>query len=125
MMSVDELFKVVDTLSERDFDHLFDRVLFLHASRKNPVLPPEETALLLTINQGIPSELNQRYEWLLEKRDDETISPEESQELLIILNQIEALGVDRLKALASLAQIRQVNLLQLMQDLGIESPGVR
>ncbi len=124
-MSVDELFKVVDTLSERDFDHLFDRVLFLHASRRNSVLLPAETSLILAINQGIPNELNQRYEWLLEKRDDGTIGPDESQELLAIMNQIETIGVDRLKALAALARIRQVNLLQLMKDLGIESPGVR
>jgi hypothetical protein len=124
-MSVDELLKAVDNLSEPDLDHLVDRALFVRARRKANVLTAEETVLLSAINQGIPSALHDRYEILLEKRDDETLTEAAYAELLDICNQIEAFGVKRIEALAKLATIRQVPLLKFMEDLGIQSPGVR
>jgi hypothetical protein len=124
-MSVDELLKAVDDLSEPDLDHLVDRALFVRARRKANVLTAEETVLLSAINQGIPSALHDRYEVLLEKRDDETLTEAEYAELLDISDQIEAFGVKRIEALAKLATLRQVPLLKLMDDLGIQSPGVR
>ncbi len=124
-MTVDELLKAVDNLSEPDLEHLVERALFIRARRKAPVSTSEETALLLEINQEIPSELCDRYEALLEKRDDETLNNTEYAELLEISNQIEGFGVKRVEALAKLATLRQVPLPKLMDDLGIHSPGVR
>jgi hypothetical protein len=102
-MSVDELLRAVDNLSEPEFDKLVDRVLWLKAKRKTQLLNPAETKLLLEINQGIPAELYQSYQALRAKRDDETLTD----------------GAKRLAALAQLAEIRQISLLQLMDDLGI------
>jgi hypothetical protein len=125
MMSVDELLKAVDDLSEPDLDHLVDRALLVRARRKANVLTTEETVLLSAINQGIPSALHDRYEILLEKRDDETLTEAEYAELLEISDQIEAFGAKRIEALAKLATLRQLPLLKLMDDLGIQNPGVR
>lgn len=124
-MNVDELLKAVDDLSEADLEHLVERALFVRARRKAPILSAEETALLLEINQGVPSELHDRYQVLLEKRDDDALTDAEYAELLDLSNQIEGIGVKRIEALAKLATIRQVPLLKLMEDLGIQSPGVR
>jgi hypothetical protein len=66
-----------------------------------------------------------RYEVLIEKRDDDDLTDIEYAELLDISNQIECLGVKRIEALAKLAMIRQVSLPKLMDDLDIQSPGVR
>jgi hypothetical protein len=125
VMSVDELLKAVDNLSESDLEHLVDRVLSVRARHRASVLTSEETVLLLEINQVVPHELHDRYQVLLEKRDDETLADAEYAELLNISNQTEHFGVKRLGALAKLATIRQVPLLKLMNDLGIQSPGVR
>jgi hypothetical protein len=124
-MSVDELLKAVDNLSKTDVEQVLDRVLFVHARHRAPIATPEETTLLRTINQGIPPELNDRYEALLDKRDEETITEAEYTELLDISEQIENLGVKRIEALSELAAIRQVPLPQLMKDMGIQRPGVR
>jgi hypothetical protein len=124
-MSVDELLKAVDNLNKADVEQVLDRVLFVHARHRAPIATPEETTLLRTINQGIPSELNDLYEALLDKRDEETITEAEYTELLDISEQIENLGVKRIEALSELAAIRQVPLPQLMKDMGIQRPGVR
>ena len=81
--------------------------------------------LLKVINQGIPKELNDRYQLLADRRDEEMLGASEYEELLSVGHQIEAMGVNRIEALAKLSAIRQVPLLTLMDSLGIQSPGVR
>ena len=124
-MSVDELLSAVEGLNEPDLESLVNRALFLRARLRSSVLSSEETALLREINQGIPQVLNERYQVLLEKRDAEILNEVEYGELLVIGEQIEAIGVKRIEALAKLSTIRQVPLLTLMDSLGIQSPGVR
>jgi hypothetical protein len=124
-MSVDELLRAVDDLSEPDLENLLNRTLFVRARRRGPIATPEESTLLREINRGIPAELSDRYEVLADKRDDETLTEAEYQELLGIAEQIEAFGVKRLEALVKLSDQRQVPLLQLMADLGIQTPEIR
>jgi hypothetical protein len=124
-MSVDELLKAVDDLSEPDLEDLLHRTLFVRARRRGPIATPEESTLLREINHGIPAELSDRYEVLADKRDDETLTEVEYQELLGLADQIEALGVKRLEALVKLSELRQVPLLQLMASLGIKTPEIR
>lgn len=124
-MSVDELLKVVEDLSESDLNHLVNRALFVRARRRAPVATPEESTLLREINCGIPSALSDRYEILADKRDDETLTEAEYTELLVIGDQIERIGVQRLEALVKLAELKQIPLRQLMTDLGIQTPEIR
>jgi hypothetical protein len=124
-MSVDELLRAVDDLSEPDLENLLNRTLFVRARRRGPIATPEESTLLREINRGIPAELSDRYEILADKRDNETLTEAEYQELLDTAEQIEAFGVKRLEALVKLSDQRQVPLLQLMADLGIQTPEIR
>jgi hypothetical protein len=124
-MSVDEILKAVDDLSEPDLEDLLHRTLFVRARRRGPIATPEESTLLREINHGIPTELSDRYEVLADKRDDEDLTEAEYQELLDIADQIEVLGVKRLEALVKLSELRQVPLLQLMANLGIKIPEIR
>ena len=121
-MSLDELLNAANQLSETDLETLVNGILLLHARRKAPILPSQEASLLLQINQGIPTDLHQRYHHLTEKRDAETLTPAEYEELLHLSDRIELLTAQRADALVKLATLRQVPLLQLMDDLGIQSP---
>jgi hypothetical protein len=124
-MSVDELLMAVEGLNEPDLERMVNRALFLRARLKSSVLSSDETVLLKVINQGIPKELNDRYQLLADRRDEEMLGASEYEELLSVGHQIEAMGVNRIEALAKLSAIRQVPLLTLMDSLGIQSPGVR
>jgi hypothetical protein len=121
-MSIDELLSAANQLSEPDLEILVNQVLLLRARRRAPVLPAQEAELLVQINQGIPPDLHQCYQALAEKRDAETLTETEYQELLGLSDRIEILAAQRVEALAKLAQLRQVSLLQVVDDLGIESP---
>lgn len=120
-MSLDELIKGADQLDEIDLDRLLYQVVVLRARRKALVLPEEEAKLLLKINQGIPADLRDRYQTLRQKREAEILTDTEHETLIQLSNEIEQIGAQRLEALASLAQLRDVSLLDLMGNLGIQS----
>jgi hypothetical protein len=119
-MSLDELIKAANQLNETDLDRLLQQVVLLRARRKAQVLSEEEAHLLLEINQGIPAELHAQYQILQKKREAETLTEDEHNTLIQLSNQIEQIGAQRLEALASLAQLRQVSLIELMETLGIQ-----
>jgi hypothetical protein len=120
-MSIDELVQAANQLNEMDLEQLVSRVLLLRAKRQAPVLSGAETALLLHINQGIPSDL-QQYRALRAKRNDETLTDEEYELLLELSDRIEVLAAERAGSLVKLAELRQVPLTQLMNDLEIKAP---
>jgi hypothetical protein len=119
-MSVDELIAAANTLNEPDLDRVLHQIATLRARRKSPVLPEEESKLLLKINQPVPSDLRSDYQVLLEKREAEILTDDEYSCLIQLSQQIEAIGAERLEALATLAQLRQTSLVDLMKTLGIE-----
>jgi hypothetical protein len=122
-MSVDELLKAANQLSETDLEQLTHQVLRLRARRQAPVLSDRETELFLCINRGVPDDLHQEYQSLSAKSDDRLLTPEERERLLAVSDEIEVLAAERADALAKLADVRQVPLMQLMHDLGIRTPG--
>ncbi len=121
-ISRDELFRAVEQLSPPDFSQFLSQVLSLRARREAPSLSVAESQLLLRINQGIPDELGRRYGELIAKRQAETLTQEELEELLRLTDVVEGLEASRMDALAALAQSRSVSLGALMADLGIPEP---
>ena len=83
------------------------------------VLGIKESQLLQKINQGISPETWQRYHELIEKRRQETLTPEELEQLIQLSDQLEQLNAKRMGSLVKLAQIRQIPLRSLMKQLGI------
>jgi len=80
-----------------------------------------ETDLLMKINQA-QLDIRQRFRELNRKRQEETITPDEHQELLLLIEQIERFDVERVKYLIELANIRGVSLMTLMKELDIRPP---
>jgi hypothetical protein len=124
-MSVDELLKAVDDLSASDLDSLVSRAFSVRARRKPSVLNGQETALLLKINHALPEDLHQEFITLRDRRDNDTITDVENERLCAVSDRIEELAAERAESLLELANLRQVPLMQLMDDLGIHGPGVR
>jgi hypothetical protein len=122
-VSPDELLTAVDQLGTTELDRFVSRVLSLQARRKAPSLPPEEEALIVEINRGLPADVHDRLRLLDEKRADETLTPEEHAELLRLVDQLEDLQVQRVEKLSRLARLRGVSLTALMDTLGIRPPG--
>ena len=61
-VSLDELLRGVAQLDMSELEHFISQVLTLRATRLAPSLPPEEAGLLQKINQGLPPDVQQRYD---------------------------------------------------------------
>jgi hypothetical protein len=121
-LDVDELLKGMARLESGELEQFADRVLALRARRRAANLPKDETELLQQINRGVPAEVRRRYEELNGKLHDEMITPDEHQELLKLIEQIELADAERMRHLIDLAQLRQVSLDTLLDQLGIRRP---
>jgi hypothetical protein len=124
-LSSDELLKAVEQLSLPDLEQFAQQIFRLLARRRAPVLPRREAELLLNINQSaLPVNLQARCDALVAKRQEETLTPGEHEELIRLTDQLDELNVQRLEHLAELARLRQTSLPALMENLGIQVSAV-
>jgi hypothetical protein len=121
-VSTDQLLRAVERLPSQELATFVAQVVALRAQREAPHLSQSETRLLLQINQGFPAQTQRRFDELVAKRQAETITPEELQELIQITDQIEQRDAQRLVALVELTQLRGTSLDALMATLGIAPP---
>jgi hypothetical protein len=120
--STDQIISAVAQLSLSELERVFDRVLALQAERKAPHLSPDESRLLVRVNQGSPPELRKRLAILKAKREDESITDAEYEELTRLSDRAEELHAERMVAMVELAKLRGVSLPELMNQLGIRFP---
>ncbi|MCP4663971.1 MAG: STAS/SEC14 domain-containing protein [bacterium] len=121
-LSTSQLLKATEQMSEDELDRFVAEVLALRASHRAPRLSKTESELLVRINQGIPQDLQQRYDELIARRREGMLTEAEHGELLRLTEQVEELDVTRVELLAELARLRKSTLPAVMADLGIEPP---
>jgi hypothetical protein len=117
-----QILRAIAELDEPELDDLFQQVLHLRAQRQVPSIDRAENDLLLTINQTLTFSRQNRFDQLVAKRQADTITDEELEELIELTDQAEQLNADRVMALAQLAKARNQSLKQVMQTLGITTP---
>lgn len=120
--STDKLLEEAKQLSLPDLEYLVDQLLALLAQRRAPSLSADETALFLKINNGMSLETHRRYWGLIKKREEESLTPNEHEELLRLSDEAEKFQAERLEALFELSKLRGVTLRELMDSLGIKPP---
>ena len=109
-------------VTQSELERAMFRVGLEPAPRKPRVTILEETQLLQKINQGLPPAVQQRYDELTAKRRAETLTPEELEELMALIDRIEQADAERVLALTELAQLRNVTVTTLMDQVGIQRP---
>lgn len=118
-LSVTELLDNASRLETGEFDVFFREMLSLRAKRVASVLPLKESDLLQKIYLKLPAHIQQRYDSLTAKRQDETILPEEYAELMELVPLVEKHNVQRLKYIVELSQLRNLTPQELMKQLGL------
>jgi hypothetical protein len=121
-LSTEQIISAVSHLSLPELERVFDHMLALQAARKAAHLSAAESALLARVNQGFPAALRERLVCLRAKREDESITDADYEELTRLTDQAEELHADRMAALVELAKCRGMSLAALMDQLGIHFP---
>ena len=120
-----ELDKVLDGVAKLDtleLEQFLSQVSILLARRKAPSLPERQAELLQEISQSLPIAYQQRYDELTAKLQANDITSVEYQELLQLIDQIELADAERVQYLIELAQLRNLSLDELMDQLNIHHP---
>lgn len=122
-ITFEQLLQAVEHLSAEELKAFAARVNALRARQEAPRLSEDETTLLLRINRASLEPGSQaRFDALVAKRQDETISAAELQELIELTELAEQHDAERLAALTDLARLRGTTIPALMSTLGINPP---
>jgi hypothetical protein len=119
-IETEQLLNAALQLPREELERFIARLNSLRVQVSAPVLSEKETELFRKINCGLPPADAARMKALIAKRQDETITDEELQELIGLTDESERLNVERMQALAELAQLRGVSLTEIMTQLGIK-----
>lgn len=90
------------------------------ASLRAARLSKKESGLFLTLNRTLPGAQQQRYEELMEKRWEETLTKKEHAELLQLIDALQQLWIERWQAVLDLAKLRKVPPQEMMRQLGVD-----
>jgi hypothetical protein len=123
-LTTDDLLAALEQLDPAEAEKVSRRLLHLQARRKAPHLSEREARLLREIYRDKRPGFQERFDELNAKRRAFTLTPEEHQELLRLVDESEAFTARRLEALAELAQLRQASLPALRKQLGLKAPPV-
>jgi hypothetical protein len=120
MNNIQNISQALPTLSVMELDELMTQILRLRRQKLPTVLTQSETELLQKINAGLPLAIQKRYDFLIKKRQSETLHDAEYEELLELTAYSENHNNQRLKHLLELASIRSQSLDDIIRDLGIK-----
>ena len=116
-----QLLAIAEQLNLSDLEQLMARIIALQAKHKAPSLPKEESELLMKINNGLPSDIQKRFDELVVRRQAEVLTPSEHRELIELTEKIEKSDAERIRCIAKLARVRGVTPETLMKELKVYS----
>jgi len=112
----EQLMQTVEQLDSTELEQLIAQAIRVQTKRKILSLPREQSLLLQQIIQCIPNQLQERYDLLIGKRQNNTLTDEEYQELINLGEHIEAIDVKRLENLSELAKLRQTSFNSVIEE---------
>jgi uncharacterized ubiquitin-like protein YukD len=116
----EQLIQTVEQLDASELEQLIDQAIRVQNKRKTLSLPKDQSLLLQQIAQCIPNQLQERYDLLISKRQDNSLTDEEYQELINLGEHIEAIDVKRLENLTKLATLRQMSLNSVIEEFQLQ-----
>ena len=105
-----------------ELEQLVGSVLAVRAERVAPHLSGEESKLLRIIQQTLPDENRLRMKELQTLRDGGELSAQGFAELAELIEELEIVHAERMKAAASLAELHGVTLQTEMRQVGLRLP---
>lgn len=119
-LTVDDLLKAIEQLPPQELARFTRRVIALQARRGGSLLVnEEEQALLAAVEQRLSPELQSQLDTLRAESRKRALTPSEQAALLQFVQQVERQDLQRVEALAELAQKRGISVSALMDELGL------
>ncbi len=117
---LNNIYQSLSILNVIELDQVMQEIILLRRKKLPTVLTQNETELLRKINSGAPSVIQKRYNFLVKKRNNESLNESEYQELLELTSYMENLGVKRLEYLLELARLKNLSLDDIIEQLQLK-----
>lgn len=114
-----DLLQAVRQLSHDEFEAFFQDVSALRDRAQAHQLSPAEGDLIETINQTLSPQEQSQYQDLIKKRQAETLTSTEHEQLITLSDRLDELHLQRITALTKLGTIRNKSLPEMMAEFGI------
>jgi hypothetical protein len=121
-ISSQQIITGVQTMPLDELEQLVKNVLAIRAERIAPHLSGEEIKLLETAQTTLPKKSLLRMKELQVLRDKDKLSPQGFAELAQLIEELEIIHAERMKAISDLADLRGVTLQTAMQQIGLRLP---
>jgi hypothetical protein len=118
-LTVEHLMAAVKQLSPAEWREFQQQLTAWQAQNGVPESTEAELVTCINVNSRLPAATQRRFNRLRQKRQAETLTPAEAEELQTLWRRVEAMNVIRLQALTTLAQRRGTDVRSLMCDLGM------
>lgn len=109
-MQIKELIRGVEELSSSEFEVFYRKLQTLRLQKLPESIAEKEQKLLKKINTPFTKKKNLRFHLLIAKRDTQSLTKEEYEELLVLTEAFEKYELRRLKLLAKLADLKKISL---------------
>lgn len=122
IISSKQVISAVQTMPLDELEQLVDNVLAVRAERVAPHITGEESKLLRIIQKTLPKKYLVRMKELQTLRDADKISEKGFVELAHLIEKLEILHAERMKAVADLAEVRGVTFQTALKQIGLILP---
>jgi predicted transcriptional regulator len=120
-MTQQDLLQATRQLTLQELREYSAQVVAIYQERESAAVTTE-APLLDVVHRSLSPQTKARWDELLAKRDDASLTPSEYEELLQLTDEVEALNVQRMTAVSQLAQARGVDLRTMMRQLNLPEP---
>ncbi len=119
-MQINELIKSVEQLSSSQFEAFYHKLQKIRLQKTPSSIVEKEEKVLKKIHTPFAKKKNLRFNLLIAKRDTQSLSKEEYQELLELTAAFEKFELKRLKLLVKLADLRKITLPEVINLYNIK-----
>lgn len=118
-VDTEQLLHAALQLPRPELEQFVTRLLVFRTQHSAPRLTQSEAELLLKINADLPPAAQQRLDELITKRQRQSLTSAEHQDLIHLSEQSEKIDAERMEHLVALATLRNVSLAEVMRQLEI------
>ena len=115
-----QFYQTLNKLSVNELDELIGEIMQLRKQKLPNVLSNIETELLRKINTGVLPTIQKRYAILFKKRQKETLTDADYEELIALTSYIENHNAQRLSYIIELSQIRNTTVDDVIASLELK-----
>lgn len=121
-VSPQQVISAVQTMPLDELEKLVSNVLAVRAERLAPHISGEEGKLLKSIQKTLPKKSLSRMKKLQALRDEQKLSQEGFAELAQLIENLEIIHAEKMKAVSDLAELRGVTFQIAIKQIGLKLP---